>query len=259
VEDLLQISPTILETLWGVFFVFLRVGALVFVAPGFGESYVPTRIKLAISVSFTLIVFPAVEGVASPVPSGFWGVAKLAMPEVLSGLLFGLGLRFFVFSLQIAGSIAGQSTSLAQLFGGANGADAQAAIGHVLVAAGLAMAALMGLHVLFARYILQSYQMVPIGILIPSQTMVSLGVSEVARAFSLGFQLSAPFLIASLIYNVTLGVINRAMPQLMVSFVGAPAITAGAILLLSLGGPLLISIWYQAFYVFVEMPFGKSR
>ncbi|MFC3118840.1 flagellar biosynthetic protein FliR [Jhaorihella thermophila] len=38
----------------------------------------------------------------------------------------------------------------------------------------------------------------------------------------LPFSLSAPFVIASLLYNLTLGAINRAMPQLMVTLVGAP-------------------------------------
>ena len=40
-----------------------------------------------------------------------------------------------------------------------------------------------------------------------------------------------------------LGVINRAMPQLMVAFVGAPAITAAGLLLLALAAPILLDIW----------------
>ena len=48
-----------------------------------------------------------------------------------------------------------------------------------------------------------------------------------AASFALALSLAAPFVIASLLYNVALGVINKAMPQLMVAFVGAPAITCG--------------------------------
>ena len=46
---------------------------------------------------------------------------------------------------------------------------------------------------------------------------------QVAAAFALGFQLSSPFLIAALIYNVGLGVLGRLMPMLQVFFFGLPA------------------------------------
>jgi flagellar biosynthetic protein FliR len=81
------------------------------------------------------------------------------------------------------------------------------------------------------------------------------GIAEISRAFALGFTLAAPFVIASLIYNVTLGVINKAMPQLMVAFVGAPAITAGGLVLLMLAAPLMLSIWVESMALFIMDPF----
>jgi len=81
------------------------------------------------------------------------------------------------------------------------------------------------------------------------------GVTEISRAFALGFTLAAPFVIASFIYNVTLGVINKAMPQLMVAFVGAPAITAGGLILLMLAAPLMLSIWVESMALFIINPF----
>ncbi len=59
-----------------------------------------------------------------------------------------------------------------------------------------------------------------------------------AQAFALGFSLAAPFVIAGFAYNLALGAINRAMPQLMVAFIGAPAITAGGLLILMLAAPV---------------------
>ncbi|HBQ37312.1 MAG TPA: flagellar biosynthesis protein FliR, partial [Rhodobacteraceae bacterium] len=77
------------------------------------------------------------------------------------------------------------------------------------------------------------------------------------HAFALAFTLAAPFLIASLIYNVALGVINRAMPQLMVAFVGAPAITAGALFLMFLVMPLILVVWSDSLAHFFQNPFGE--
>jgi flagellar biosynthesis protein FliR len=80
----------------------------------------------------------------------------------------------------------------------------------------------------------------------------------VRSSFSLAFSLAAPFVIASMIYNLALGAINRAMPQLMVSMVGAPALTLGALALLAVATPYLMAAWLQAFEQYLANPFGTA-
>lgn len=253
---LADIANFLQGALWASFLVFLRVGAMMALVPAFGEQSVPARVKLALTVAFTLIILPAVSLGIEPTPTDPLTVVGMAGAEVVSGLFFGMMLRLFIVALQIAGTIAAQSTSLSQLFGGSAGADPLPAMGHVLVVAGLALAALLGLHVRIAAYMLQSYDLVPVGVLPSPGTVAEAGLNEVIRCFSLGFTLAAPFVVASLLYNVTLGVINRAMPQLMVAFVGAPAITAGGLALLMISAPFLLSIWSDAFFGFMYRPFG---
>ncbi len=67
--------------------------------------------------------------------------------------------------------------------------------------------------------------------------------------------MAVPFLAASVIYNIALGVINRAMPQLMVIFVGAPALTLGGLVLLAIAAPLLLKLWIDAFNAYLGNPF----
>jgi flagellar biosynthesis protein FliR len=69
--------------------------------------------------------------------------------------------------------------------------------------------------------------------------------------------LAAPFLIASLLYNLALGVINKAMPQLMVAFVGAPAITWGGLVLLLVTTPFVLPVWFTAFQAALLTPLGS--
>ena len=133
--------------------------------PVFGEQTIPVRIRLAVALGFCLIVTPALGRTIGPMPPDIMTFLPILAPEVVTGLFFGLLLRFFVFAIQTAGSIAAQSTSLSQIFGGTAGADPQPAMAHVLLTAGLALAALMGLHVEMARYILTTYEMVPVGTL----------------------------------------------------------------------------------------------
>ena len=254
-SELLPLLPFSQLVLWTGFVVFVRVSAVMAVLPAFGDQPVPMRVRLALALMFTFIVAPAAAPTIRSVPETLLQATALLLPEALAGLFFGIFLRFFMLALQIAGSIAAQSTSLSQIFGGTTGVDPQPAIGHVLVVAGTALAALTGLHVQAAAYMIQSYTMVPYGLGLQADQVIQIGIEEVTRTFALGFTLAAPFLIASLIINVILGVINRAMPQLMVSFVGAPAITAGGLLLLLLTAPVILSTWMLAFGAFMKTPF----
>ncbi len=254
---LLEVLPYSQAVLWTGFAVFIRVGAIMAVLPAFGDQPVPTRVRLVLAVMFSLIVGPSVAPTPLNVPDTALIAIAFLTPEVFVGLFFGIFLRFFILVLQISGSIAAQSSSLSQIFGGTAVVDPQPAIGHILVVGGTALAALSGLHIQAAVYMIHSYNLVPLGVGLDPTSVAEIGLNEVGRTFGLGFVLAAPFLIASLIYNVVLGVINRAMPQLMVSFVGAPALTAGGLLLLFLTAPIMLAIWFAAFSSFMDMPFGS--
>ena len=253
IDDLATVSGLGQDILLHMFVVFLRIGAMVSLLPVFGEQTVPSRVKLALAIAFTVIVAPAIPPVP-PIESVFDSIGIL-FAEILTGLFLGLMLRLFVLALQIAGSIAAQSTSLSQLFGG-GGMDLLPSMGHVLVVGGLALATILGLHIQIVEFMIHSYIMIPIGNVIPANMITQAGVAEISRSFALGFTLAAPFVIASLVYNVTLGIINKAMPQLMVAFVGAPAITAGGLIILTLAAPLMLSLWIEAVGQFMIDPFG---
>lgn len=239
------------------FVVFLRVGAVMALLPAFSERSVPERIRLFLAVAFTIIVAPSVApDVLRVLQSGTAYLAILGA-EVLVGLVFGILMRLFVIVLQTAGSIAAQSTSLAQILGGA-AAEPLPAMGHIMVVSGLALAAMAGLHVHVAEALIGSYSVFPAGQFPAPGVIADWGTQHVSAAFKMAFTLAAPFIIASLIYNVALGVINKAMPQLMVAFVGAPAITAGGLIILFLSLPLILTIWFNGFFGFLANPYGSA-
>jgi flagellar biosynthetic protein FliR len=106
---------------------------------------------------------------------------------------------------------------------------------------------------------LLSYTLLPVGAFPNGATLSQWGLDRVVQVFALSFSLAAPFVIASFLYNLTLGVINRAMPQLMVAFVGAPVITAGGLLILVLSLPLLLSVWFEATIQLLQNPAGPLQ
>lgn len=238
-----------------VFLVFLRVGAVMAVLPAFGERSIPERVRLVVAICFTVIVFPAVAPQLQILADVPFSLMKSIFTEVIAGLLLGLALRFFVMALQIAGAMVAQSTSLSQIFGGGS-VEAQPAIGYILSVAGLALAVMLGLHVRVAELLILSYSYFPPGVFVAPQDVMVWGVSHISKVFSISFTLAAPFVVGSLIYNVAMGVINRAMPQLMVAFVGAPAITLGGLLLLFATAPILLETWRSGFAELLVDPLG---
>jgi flagellar biosynthesis protein FliR len=65
-----------------------------------------------------------------------------------------------------------------------------------------------------------------------SGDVASLATRAFAAAFKIGIQLSAPFLVFGIVFNIGLGVLARLMPQMQVYFVGVPlSILAGFLIL----------------------------
>lgn len=243
------------QVLWLHALVFLRVGPVMSLFPGFSDLGVPVRIRLVLALMLTAVTAPAVapgmEGVFGNAPPPGW----LLVAETGIGLMIGIGLRLFLIALQTAGAMAAQAMSLSQIAASA-GAEPMPAMGHLLVVGGMALAMTLGLHVRVAQMMILSYDLFPPAGLPDAAALTGWGVARVAGAFGLAFTLAAPFVIVSLLYNLTLGIINRAMPQLMVVFVGAPVITGAGLVLLMLLAPVMLGLWAEALSVFVANPFG---
>lgn len=241
--------------LWQALLVFLRVGALMAVVPGFSEQSVPMRVKLGLSVALTTITLPSLPLLAPQAAWEFMVFLRFLMTETITGLSLGLALRLTVLALQTAGTMAAQASSLSQVAGGA-AAEPLPAIGHILVIGALALAMMTGFHTQLVATLIASYEVIPAGHLPDASDLAQWGIKGVSRAFAHAFTMAAPFVIVSVIYNLALGVINRAMPQLMVAFVGAPVITFGGLALLLLLAPVILEVWHMALLAVLANPFG---
>lgn len=237
---LAQIAPLTL--------VFLRVGAVMALLPAFGDQAVPARLRLVLALAFVAVIFPATAPHLPAQPD-----LTDAAIEVAAGLALGLALRLMVLALQFAGTIAAQAASLSQLFASA-GAEPQPTLALLFTWAALALAAGAGLPVQAAELMLTSYDLFPAGVGLPGPGLAEWGLAQVGRATRLAFCLSAPFALAGLVWNLALGLVNRAMPHLPVSFIGAPALSLGALALLVAAAPLLLQQWHGGFLALLQAP-----
>ena len=217
---------------------FFRISGLMLLVPALGERMIPARVRLAASFALTVAVAPLLPPAIVPAEI----TPALILVEAAIGAALGAVLRFMAQALQIAGTVAAQATSLAQLFG-APQQDAGSAIGQVLHLAGLALLMATGLHLLLIDLLVRSWEVFPPGLVLPGADVAEWGLARVGAAFALALGLAAPFVIAAVLYNLALGVINKAMPQLMVALVGAPAITFVSLALTAATAGLILTVW----------------
>jgi len=215
---------TILPELAALFMlVFARVGTMVMLMPGLGERFVLNRAKLAIAVFLALLLMPVARPLMQ-VPSDPGLLMSLLISEILIGAILGFSARLIMAALQTAGVIManqiglGFATAVDPAMGQQN-----PSIGNFLSILGITLVLVTDLHHLAIAAIHNSYTMLPPGAYPSVGDASALGLQAVSKGFSIAVQMSAPFIVFGLLFNLGLGVLARLMPQFQVFFLGAPA------------------------------------
>ena len=244
------------DQVWQGALIFGRIGAVMLMLPGVGESYVPPRIRLSLALLISLVLWPVVAGALPALPSTLGGMAGWIIREVLVGLAIGAILRAFMTALSTAGETVSLQTALsfAQT---ANPLQAQpgTTISAFLMLLGTTLIFATNTHHLFIAGLVGSYDLIAPARPLIAGDFVSLAVGTVNDAFLLGIQLAAPVLVFGLIFNLASGLVARVMPQFQVFFAAAPlSIILGlSVFALSLGvvGTVFIDRYRAVANVFV--------
>ncbi|HEV7229166.1 flagellar biosynthetic protein FliR [Brevundimonas sp.] len=244
------------DEVWAAALIFARLGAVLLLLPGIGESYVPPRIRLSLALVMTLALWPVLTAYLPPLPDSLGATVGWIIREVLVGLAIGAVLRAFMTALATAGEVVSLQTTLsfAQT---ANPLQAQpgSTIAAFLTVMGVTLIFATDTHHLFIAGLVGSYRLIaPVQPLIATD-FTTLAVRTLGESFLLGVQLAGPILVFSLILNLGSGLIGRIMPQFQVFFATAPLSILGglAIFALSLGtlGTVFIDRYRALAQVFV--------
>ena len=226
----MRVDISLLPALAATFMlVFARVGAMVMLLPGFGESNVPVRIKLGIALLLTMIILPLHRAAYQIDLTSMSALGVLMVHEIIIGVVLGATARVTLSALAVAGSVIAQQLGLGFVTAvdPTQGQQGQI-IGNFLTILGLTLLFATDSHYLVIAALSDSYRIFAPGDLMPSGDVASLATTAFAASFKLGLQLSAPFLVFGLVFNIGLGVLARLMPQMQVYFVGVPlSIIAG--------------------------------
>ena len=229
-------------TAWIALFmtVVARLSFVIFLMPGVGEQVIPARVRGIILIGIALAMTTS-GFVPVPQSTALPDLFGLVVTETFIGFALGVMLRLTIWMMTIAGSIIAQSIGLSQFLAPALEHEAQTLTANLLSMAGAAVLLSANFHVEVIVSLLRLYSDIPLGAL----TLLSGPVlaQSCFSAFGFALLLAWPFVAINLLYNICLGFINKALPSLMVAFVGAPFMVGAGTMLLALSIAGLLIAW----------------
>src|SRR3979490_169401 len=109
----MRIDISLLPALAATFMlVFARIGAMVMLLPGLGESNIPVRIKLGIAVLLTLIILPLHRAAYHVDMQSLAPLLVLMIHEIVIGIVLGATARVTLAALQVGGAVIAQQMGL---------------------------------------------------------------------------------------------------------------------------------------------------
>ncbi|HZP69350.1 MAG TPA: flagellar biosynthetic protein FliR [Pseudolabrys sp.] len=220
---------------------FARIGTMVMLLPGVGEQTMPSRVRLSIALVLTAILLPAHQKAYATDLNAMGPVLTLLFEEMIIGAILGLTARLAVSALQVTGSVVAQQLGLGFVTAVDPTQNQQGLlVGNFLTVLGVALVFATDLHHLVIAAINDSYTIFQPGELPLMGDAAQHLTRIVATAFRIGIQLSAPFLVFGLLFNLGLGILSRLIPQMQVFFIGLPlSIILGLLLLLVVIGTMM--------------------
>lgn len=238
----MQIDVSFLPALAAAFLLtFARVGTMMMLLPGLGETSIPQRVRLAVALVLTAILLPGHQNAYTVDLNTLGPVILVLFQEIIVGAVLGMTARLAISGLQMAGAVVAQQLGLGFVTALDPTQNQQGLlVGNFLTLMGVTLIFATDLHHLAIAAMNDSYTIFQPGVLPLAGDVAQHITRIIASSFRIGIQLSAPFLVFGLLFNVGLGVLSRLMPQMQVFFIGLPlSILLGLMLLILVLGAMM--------------------
>ena len=235
-------------TIYNYLMIFLRIGAVFMLTPGFSASYINIQVRLVFALAISLVSMPLITPMLPPEPKEFSLMFQYILNEITIGIFLGMVMQFLFFALNLAGSIASQAIgfSNAQIFD-PTFQNQTMLIESFLSIIAITVVFIMDIHHLMLEAVIDSYYLFIPGQSIPWADFASHLTETVTKSFTFGFKLGAPFIAFTIIFYTSIGLVSRLMPQLNIFFLSLPLQIYLGIGLLFITAPIIISVFLGYF------------
>jgi flagellar biosynthetic protein FliR len=221
--------------------VFARIGTMLMLLPGLGELTMPVRVRLTVALVLAAVLLPLHQNAYHIDLTSLAPSITMLGRELLIGGMLGMTARLAMSALQIAGSVVAQQLGLGFVTAVDPTQGQQGVIvGNFLSVLGITLIFATDMHHMVIAALDDSYTLFTPGTVPLMGDIAVLTTQTIASAFKIGVQLSAPFLVFGMLFNIGLGVLSRLMPQMQVYFIGLPlSIMIGLLILVLVLGAMM--------------------
>lgn len=225
----------------------VRILAFFMASPLWSLPSVPQPVKVLFGVGIALAIAPALPPMPA-IPLVSLESFGLMLQQILIGVAMGLVLRIMIAVVQTAGEFISMQMGLgfATFYQPEAGTNTMV-ISRMLEMLTLLMFLAMNGHLVTIEILAWTFEVLPIG-----STSIDASFAEtLARwggtIFSSGLLMAIPIVTALLLINLSLGILNRASPQLSIFSVGFPMTLTAGLVLMTVLMPNLGSFWSGLF------------
>ncbi len=211
----------IVEIFYTVLLPFVRISAMLIVAPVLSMDSVTIKIRIIVAIALTIAIYPLLDWpVIDPVSAS--GLVDI-FQQALIGIVMGLFLQVVAAAFVVAGQTISTTMGLAMASLADPNFGTVPVIGLLLTILGTLIFLSIGGHVILIEMLLESFRLVPIGERLPLTEIYPELIAWSSTMFLGAVLIAIPILCIMLLINIGLGIIARAAPQLNIFAVGFPA------------------------------------
>ena len=225
-----------------------RIGSVMMLFPGIGETYVPPRTRMVFACAICLLLLGPMFSSFPPLPSSPAALAQLLCREIIVGIFFGTLIRFLLSSLEATGMVIGMQSGLsnATMMNPAQATQSPLPSAFLSII-GLVLLFVTGLDHFLIRMTVALYDAFPPGGELPLSDITETVISVASRSFVVGIQLAAPFLIMGLLLYTGLGILQRLLPSIQLFLLVLPIEIWGGLMMLFLTLAGVMTLWLRYF------------
>lgn len=200
-----------------------RLAIIIFSIPPFNSRTIPNNVKVLLSLSMALIIFPSV-GVSLDIMSlDYFEIFSYIASELIFGLVIGFIVAAVFAGMQAAGRIVdiNNGFGFSQIVDPVSNISTTPTSNFFTVLAATLFVTIGG-HNLLIGAIVKSYVVAPIGKVIFQSAVLEILIRSFGDIIIIGLKIAAPIMATLILTEVVLAVMARIIPQIPVFIVGFP-------------------------------------
>lgn len=218
--NIFNFDPAVIFSFW---LTMTRISIVMFMLPIFSTNNIPVLVKAAVTLIFTLAVWPHLSLSGAHMPDHVFDMVLIILGEVFIGLVLGMAINFLFMGIQSGGELLGYQMGFTMI----NFADPLTGNNTGITAYFIWMVSLLTFlaldgHLYMIKGFAASFNILPPGSLYIGDDILWEILNLSAQIFVLALKIATPVMVALFMVETALGLVARTSPQIHIMEFGFP-------------------------------------